>query len=703
MLSHTPEGRGSQPGQRGVGRDHPRSDKRVQTPGGGPQSERLPMASPAMRGRGRGQGYFNMGDRGPHGTGGQHVSPMNANNNNMSGSFRAVTESPVLHMPGSPGISSMESISGMGSAQKDTRIVPDLGQMPQGWQQEFDTTAFRQDQLIGEWLRITSNSDNDKARYFLQNTRWILRDAVDLYWKASMTRWVDHFMMCTQSNDEAVVIQFIQRHHGDVEQAILTWQRETAQAQSRSVWGIQSDAGAAGGLFPRDNRGGQDNVRYTSQPQFSPPAAWSPLQIGSHQQMLGTDEEHGHIPVSKAMGILLQGRIVFSRMPAPRQAECARDTMRNFRLESVRPVFKKATYDKTSPECRDLLVNLSGQIAALMGCHPENENLILMWMAKHFEEEAMVQWQLAYGGAMKEAPEGHRIEYVINALAKAYADPLAATTARMALKQLKWPERASVQHVLAKFEELKNTYESAVEDTVDLLDLEKLDPIVTKEWLLRLQEIWPPWVGRLHANHPMEFTDAGRMFAFVIRREAIDKPNQVGSLNSLSTRTNAEVMEAILQEQPEALEAILQDAGVGGLLALMVSKIRCWRCAGSHCKYQCTAKASPQELAGEKDRTMWGFVPPCFVDTSKPVPRKGVFTVTMGETSAPDDDALVLAAVEQLKADFQVQMQEIRTDMREIVQVVKESHLEVEGALNALTQMAGSLNALALNVQGLQH
>ena len=57
------------------------------------------------------------------------------------------------------------------------------------------------------------------------------------------------------------------------------------------------------------------------------------------------------------------------------------------------------------------------------------------------------------------------------------------------------------------------------------------------------------------------------MFAFVIRREAIDKPNQVGSLNALSTRTNAEVMDAILQEQPEALESILQDAGVGGWLA----------------------------------------------------------------------------------------------------------------------------------------
>ena len=132
MLSHTPEGRGSQSGQPGAGRDHPRSDKRVQTPGVGQQSERLPMASPAMRARGRGQGYFNMGDRGQHGTGGQHVSPMNANNNNMHGSFRAGTESPALHTPGSPAISNMESISGMGAAQKASPIVPDLGQMPQG-------------------------------------------------------------------------------------------------------------------------------------------------------------------------------------------------------------------------------------------------------------------------------------------------------------------------------------------------------------------------------------------------------------------------------------------------------------------------------------------------------------------------------------------------------------------------------------------
>ena len=87
MLSHTPEDRGSQPGQRGEDRDHPRFDNRVQTPGVGQQSERFPMESPAIRSRGLGQGYPNMGDRGQYCTGGQQVSPMNANNNNMTGSF----------------------------------------------------------------------------------------------------------------------------------------------------------------------------------------------------------------------------------------------------------------------------------------------------------------------------------------------------------------------------------------------------------------------------------------------------------------------------------------------------------------------------------------------------------------------------------------------------------------------------------------
>jgi hypothetical protein len=48
-------------------------------------------------------------------------------------------------------------------------------------------------------------------------------------------------------------------------------------------------------------------------------------------------------------------------------------------------------------------------------------------------------------------------------------------------------------------------------------------------------------------------------------------------------------------------------------------------------------------------------------------------------------------------------LEEMRTDMSSLIQEVKGSRDDVEGALNALTNMAGSLNALALAVQALQH
>ena len=142
-----------------------------------------------------------------------------------------------------------------------------------------------------------------------------------MYWKESMTTWVDHFMMCTQSNDETVVIQFIQQHNGNVDQTILTWQRETDQAQSRGVWDIQSDTGAAGGLSPREKRGGPDNLSYTSQPQSSPPAAWSPLQIGSHQEMLDDDEERDTLQYQKPWA--------FCCRAAPSSAACHRSDRLN--------------------------------------------------------------------------------------------------------------------------------------------------------------------------------------------------------------------------------------------------------------------------------------------------------------------------------------------------------------------------------------
>jgi len=58
MLSRTPEGKGSQPGQRGADRDHPRSDKRVQTPGGGTAKRSVAHGVASHAGAGAGAGIF---------------------------------------------------------------------------------------------------------------------------------------------------------------------------------------------------------------------------------------------------------------------------------------------------------------------------------------------------------------------------------------------------------------------------------------------------------------------------------------------------------------------------------------------------------------------------------------------------------------------------------------------------------------------
>ena len=70
-----------------------------------------------------------MGDRGQYSAGGQYISPMNANNNNMNESFRARTASPVIYMSTSPASTVMGPISDMSSAQKVMPIVQDPGQM----------------------------------------------------------------------------------------------------------------------------------------------------------------------------------------------------------------------------------------------------------------------------------------------------------------------------------------------------------------------------------------------------------------------------------------------------------------------------------------------------------------------------------------------------------------------------------------------
>ena len=110
-------------------------------------------------------------------------------------------------------------------------------------------------------------------------------------------------------------------------------------------------------------------------------------------------------------------------------------------------------------------MGLVRQIEVLRGGAPDRNPLVLMWMMKHYDKEVVVQWKLAFDAAQNQAPQGQRIEYVVQALSTAYANPIAAATIREALENFQWSPKANVQVVQATFAALQNEYDSAVEDT----------------------------------------------------------------------------------------------------------------------------------------------------------------------------------------------------------------------------------------------
>ena len=183
------------------------------------------------------------------------------------------------------------------------------------------------------------------------------------------------------------------------------------------------------------------------------------------------------------------------------------------------------------------------------------------------------------------------------------------------------------------------------------------------------------------------------MFAFVMKREDLDKPTgTTDNLCALSSRDNAAAMQALLQEDPAVLDQVYQSDGVAGLLALVRTPIECYRCKGAHYKWQFTATPSMEEQ-GERDPRKWGPVSMCVLDPFKAL-KRSVFALSGRDSTSPD---IVTHAA------LSTSIQEMRTDMGDLIQTVKEIRLEVEGALHALTTMTGSLNTLALNVQALQH
>ncbi len=208
--------------------------------------------------------------------------------------------------------------------------------------------------------------------------------------------------------------------------------------------------------------------------------------------------------------------------------------------------------------------------------------------------------------------------------------------------------------------------------------------------MLLLMKVWSRYVGALYVDHKSKFVDPDTMFDFVIKRESVEKPNGgADNLYALSSRDHSLAMQTQLQDDPNMLDQIYQSEGVAGLLALVRAPIECYRCKDAHYKWQCTAKPSLEEQKGERDHRRWGKVPMCVLDPSKVLLRS--VSALSGRVSMAADTSLVSTS-----------LQEMRTDMSTLIQEVKGSRDDVEGALNALTTMAGALNALALNVQALQ-
>jgi hypothetical protein len=167
-----------------------------------------------------------------------------------------------------------------------------------------------------------------------------------------------------------------------------------------------------------------------------------------------------------SLQIILRTRQQYTRLPPTAREECVKDVSRNFRLETARDTFDSTPHAQVAGLHRDHLLGVCRQVEALRGGPPEREDLVLLWMMKHYDKEAAVPWKSAYTAAQKFTRPGERIEYVtVQALSKMYANPLAASMARDALDNFQWLPKTNVQVVQAAFAVLLNTYERAVEDT----------------------------------------------------------------------------------------------------------------------------------------------------------------------------------------------------------------------------------------------
>jgi hypothetical protein len=442
---------------------------------------------------------------------------------------------------------------------------PPIRPLPIKQERYSDITPDIQDALIARWFQETQLHDRETARSYLMTARWQFDAVLDQY-TYDINQWITQ----TQVNDVRAAATYIRHWQGDVPEAVAAWKRRDPGRQLGAPISYQ-----------------QGPTRYAQGPL--PACGLRSSVAGDH---LPPDASR-HIT---ALITIARGRRHFESLSSPEKAEYAKEMERNFKPDSVLTFFELPPHAQVAGPHRDFILSLVGQIEALGGCHPLKEPLVLMWMMKHYEKEVAVQWKIAYDVAHKNERTGRRIEYIIQVLSKAYANPIAASMAREALDNFQWLPTANVQMVQSKFAALQNMHESAVEDTRFNEGLERVDQMSTKEWMLLLMKVCPRYVSALYVDHKLAFLEPATMFAFVIQREALEKPTGAAdNLGALSSRDNAAAMQALLQEDSDLLDRIYMSDDVTGLLALVRPDVECYRYKGAHYKWQCTATPSPQE------------------------------------------------------------------------------------------------------------
>jgi hypothetical protein len=344
-----------------------------------------------------------------------------------------------------------------------------------------DIMPNMQEVLILRWGAETQLYERDVAEAYLATADWHMDEAVQQY-ISDMLQWRTH----TKNSDVSMATRYLRQWDFDISAAVAAWQR--AHLAAGSVFGPvpmreYSGSGRQSGMLL---------LRHRDVPVSEYGAG--PLRgYGDHGHPSGMPVIHNRVPLSLAqdafttvasptvgprgivlgdtlpnvvaLQIMARTRFASERLSPEERAECAREMARNFRPELVRDTFDLPPNARVAGLHRDFLLGICRHVEALRGGLPEREDLVLLWMMKHYAKEAAVSWKSSFDAAQQHAIPGRWIEYVIQALSKLYANPLAASMAREALDQFQWLPQTSVQVVQVAFAVLQNTHASAVEDT----------------------------------------------------------------------------------------------------------------------------------------------------------------------------------------------------------------------------------------------